>query len=268
MTRIAIMVYEATAWRSVLEQVGIGTFGLPIAGQEQVDRTPEHAHHGVPGAIGAGPHLDQLLGQAEPGAHMLRAEHAVVGQAQCLGQPGGGVFRGAVTGPSLLEQLEHPARGSRAIVRFGAEPDPQSQSQRVGRRQSGEGVPLPGSYSCCIGRAPPFVHPQAAHPEGCARHRLGVVVLFGLLESRFERLPRRGQVPLDMQRSLAFTEQVRQRRIAMPNARGGGRHTVRSPTRTRLIRAAVRLCGSIRRSWVGTPPHVGPNGPRQSRSRP
>ena len=111
--------------------------GPPVAGEEQVDRAPGQAHQAVDHASGRRGDGDQLVGQVGAELGVLRAEHAVVGERQRLGQRDRVAQR-----PDGLQFGEDRRRVAGGVRLLGRQPDAQAVGGDAAR---GRRRPAPGA---------------------------------------------------------------------------------------------------------------------------
>ncbi|RSN55039.1 hypothetical protein DMH01_32355 [Amycolatopsis sp. WAC 04182] len=99
-----------------LPQFAQPPFGVRMAGEEQVDGMPQQAHQAVAATAGVGAFADQFPGQGLSQLSVVRAEQAVVGDAQRLR---------VVREPGFLKHGKDFRVAGRPVVDLAREPYPQ-----------------------------------------------------------------------------------------------------------------------------------------------
>jgi hypothetical protein len=159
---------------------------------------------------------------------VLRAEQAVVGQAERLGQGLG------VAGlPGLGHDRHHGRVAPVAVVLLAGQPGAQPQRQRRPVADQAEGMLLAGADERGVGGGPVLVHPYAAQPEGREGHRLAVAIPLRRRVGLVEQPPAAVQVTVDVERAFP-----RELLITCRHCRHGPRLAVRP---------CIPIDGSLRR---------------------
>ena len=173
-------------------QLGQAPLGVRVGVEEQIDGAPQQAHQQVAAAAGARGLADQLLGQLAPQRPVFRAQDAVVGEAQGLGQ-GDRVARA----PRFRDHGENRGVPVGAVVLLTGQPDPQPQAQRRALVDQPQGTTLARAHHGLVGGGAMLVHPEP--PEAQRRTCHQIVQPLRLTVGRVEPLAAGLKVPLDVQ---------------------------------------------------------------------
>jgi hypothetical protein len=149
---------------------GIG--GAAVTGEEQVDGAPGQPHQPVEDPTRRRREGDQFLGQREAKLGVLRAEEAVVGQGQPLGEPQGvGLFprRGQLGQDRLAVGVQ--------VGLFGGASGRQPAGERRTRVELRQCLSLHRADPSPLEGRPVLVDPDPTQAEGGLRQRLGVAPL-------------------------------------------------------------------------------------------
>ena len=225
----------------------------PVAEQVEVDRPPHQAHQRVGRAVGERRRGDQLVGQHQPFRPVRRAEQAVVGDGECLGQR----HRIAAL-PSVRHLLEHRAAITTEVAALGGQAGAQPAGQWILTVQTAQCPLLQCQDAGPIERGAVLMDPQSTEPDRRLGQQDGVPGGVGLVDLVPERDAGLDQATLHQQ------------------ARRGARRTaacdhLASPSNGRAA-APRRLAVNVTQRCQGGPrcgrSRDGPNGPRGRRTSP
>ena len=167
--------------------------GVRVTGRIRIDRLPQQAHQQIAPPLGAEAHLDQLHGQFPAQLDVLRAEQAVVRQAQRLGQE-----FGVGRGPGRVKLGQDRLVPAPDIVGLPRQPGPDAQRQRRMRIEQRQDVLEPRLEQHRAGDRAAVGDPQPSQAQRGQGHGLRVSRPLGELIGPLEALAAGPQITFDL----------------------------------------------------------------------